>query len=67
VLPVIIIAVLVIPLLILAFVGIKRRNAVGEKLEPGTDQAELDREFAAAEAYEEKWRADQHSHPDHHS
>jgi hypothetical protein len=66
-LPVIIIAVIVIPLLIFAFVGIKRRNAVGEKLEPGTSQAELDKEFAAAEAYEEQWRSDQHSHGEHHS
>jgi hypothetical protein len=66
VLPVIIIAVLVIPLLIFAFVGVKRRNAVGEKLDPGTDQAELDREFAAAEAYEDEWRAKQHPH-DHQS
>jgi hypothetical protein len=66
-LPVIIIAVIVIPLLIFAFVGIRRRNAAGEKLEPGTSQAELEKEFEAAEAYEEQWRADQHSHGEHHS
>jgi uncharacterized membrane protein len=67
VLPVIIIALLVIPLLVFAFLGVKRRNAAGEKLEPGTSEAELEREFAAAEAYEDEWRAKQHPHSDHHS
>ena len=45
-LPVIIIAVIVIPLLILSFVQIRRRNAAGESL-AGTDasQEELDREI----------------------
>jgi len=62
VLPVIIFAAIAIPLLIVAFLGVKRsRDSVEHEaeLEEGS-RNELEREFAAAEAYEEKWRAEQH-------
>ena len=63
-LPVAIIALIAIPLLVVVFVQIRRRNVAGEDL-GGTDQAEPEREFAAAEAYEDQWREQQHARPDH--
>ena len=61
-LPVIIFAVIAIPLLILAFMGVKRsRSSVEHEAEAEEgSRAEMEREFAAADAYEEKWRAEQH-------
>ena len=60
-LPVIIFAVIAIPLLIVAFLGVKRsRASVEAEVEEGS-RAEMEREFAAADAYEEQWRAEQHS------
>jgi hypothetical protein len=65
-LPVIIVAVIVVPLLVFAFVQIRRQKAEGEQLaDTDTSPAELEREFAAAEAYEEQWREQQHQGPDH--
>ena len=61
-LPVIIFAAIAIPLLVVAFLGVKRSRASIEheaEVEEGS-RDELEREFAAAEAYEEKWRAEQH-------
>jgi hypothetical protein len=66
VLPVIIFAAIAIPLLIVAFMGVKRSRASVEhaaEAEEGS-RAEMEREFAAAEAYEEKWRAEQHKKPE---
>jgi len=63
VLPVIIFAAIAIPLLIVAFMGVKRSRASVEhaaEAEEGS-RAEMEREFAAADAYEEQWRAEQHS------
>ena len=61
-LPVIILAVIAIPLLVYAFMRVRRRNESGEDLSAsGTSKAELEREFAAAEAYEDEWREQQHS------
>ena len=61
-LPIIILAVVAVPLLIVAFVRIRQRNDAGEDLSAsGTSKAELEREFAAAEAYEDEWREQQHS------
>ncbi len=60
--PVIIFAVIAIPLLIVAFLGVRRsRTSVEQEaeLEEGS-RAEMEREFAAADAYEEQWRAEQH-------
>ena len=51
-------AVVVVPLAIVGFALARRRTAEGEH--PGgdgaPDRAEIEREFAAAEAYEEEWR-----------
>jgi uncharacterized membrane protein len=60
--PVIIFAVIAIPLLIVAFRGVKRsRDTVEHEAEVQEgSRAELEREFAAAEAYDDEWRAQQH-------
>ncbi len=56
--PWIIFAVVVVPLVVVGFAASRRRTAAGER--PATEdaeaRAETEREFAAAEAYEEKWR-----------
>jgi len=56
--PWIIFAVIVVPLLIAVFAATRRRTAAGEHPagEDAEERAEIEREFAAAEAYEEKWR-----------
>jgi hypothetical protein len=56
--PWIIFAVVVVPLLVIGFAASRRRTAAGENpaSEGAESQAEIEREFAAAEAYEEKWR-----------
>jgi hypothetical protein len=62
VLPVIIFAAIAIPLLIVAFLGVKRSRASVEhdaEVQEGS-RAEMEREFAAADAYEEQWRTEQH-------
>jgi hypothetical protein len=65
VLPVIIFVVVAIPLLLIAFFGIRRSNAKreGRLLEDPAARAELEREFAAAEAYEDKLRGEAHGRP----
>lgn len=53
--PWIIIAVVAVPLVVVAFMGVRRKTAAGELL--ADDDAEaLEQEFAEAEAYEERWR-----------
>jgi hypothetical protein len=67
VLPVIIFAAVAVPLLLLAFVGIRRRMAGGDEAVPvdAETQQEYEREFEDAEAYQEQWREEQHKlHPD---
>ena len=56
--PWIIFAVVVVPLVVVAFAAARRRTTAGEHPtgEDAQDRAETEREFAAAEAYEEKWR-----------
>jgi hypothetical protein len=66
VLPVIIFAAVAVPLLVLAFVGIRRRaaRARAEPVDPAV-QDEYEREFEDADAYQEQWREEQHKlHPD---
>ena len=67
-LPVIIFVAVAIPLLLLAFVGIRRRMASGGGDTAAVDaatQEEYEREFEDAEAYQEQWREEQHKlHPD---
>ena len=53
--PWLIFAVVVVPLAIVGFAAARRRTAAGEH-PADEDQAETEREFAAAEAYEAEWR-----------
>jgi hypothetical protein len=54
--PWIIMAVVAVPLVVIAFIAMRRKTAGGE-LPPGKDaEALTEQEFAEAEAYEEKWR-----------
>jgi hypothetical protein len=64
VLPVIIFVVIAIPLLLIAFFAVRRSNAKreGPLLDDPAARAELEREFAAAEAYEDKLRGEAHGH-----
>jgi hypothetical protein len=56
--PWIIMALVAVPLVVIAFVATRRRTAAGEH--PPTEDARTrdltEREFAEAEAYEAKWR-----------
>ena len=56
--PWLIFAVVVVPLVVIGFAASRRRTAAGEHPagEDAEARAETEREFAAAEAYEEKWR-----------
>jgi len=58
VIPWLIFAVVVVPLLIVVFAVARRRTAEGEHRasDDSAAQAETEREFAAAEAYEKEWR-----------
>ena len=53
--PWIIFAVVVVPLVVIAFVAMRRKTAAGELLDDDA-QARAEQEFAEAEAYEAKWR-----------
>jgi hypothetical protein len=71
VLPIIIFAAVLVPLLVIAFLANRRRTAAGEHETTGdaaTDaatQQEYEDVFAQAEAYQEQWREEQHKqHPD---
>lgn len=59
-LPVIILVAVAIPVLVVAFLAVRRKLADGG---PAETNAELEREFADAERYEEEWREEQHKHP----
>jgi hypothetical protein len=58
VLPWIIIALVAVPLVVIGFVATRRRTAAGEHpaSEDAQERARTEQEFAAAEAYEAKWR-----------
>jgi len=56
--PWIIVAVVLVPLVVIAFVVTRRNTAAGELAGAGEDDAAHERaesEFAAAEAYEKQW------------
>jgi hypothetical protein len=55
--PWIIVAVIVVPLVVIAFVVTRRNTAAGESpaSADGASRARTDQEFAEAEAYEAKW------------
>jgi uncharacterized membrane protein len=58
VIPWLIFAVVVIPLVVIAFVATRRRTAAGESLGSDDPQAAAltEQEFADAEAYDDEWR-----------
>ena len=59
--PFIVFGVVAILVLVLGFGLMRSRNRVEHPAgETDADRAELEREFAAAEAYEEQWRKDHH-------
>jgi acyl-CoA reductase-like NAD-dependent aldehyde dehydrogenase len=62
VLPVIIFAVVAIPLLVIGFLVVSRNRRTGEHpaTETDADRERTEREFAEAEAYQEKWREQTH-------
>jgi len=63
--PVIIFAVIAIPLLVLAFRATQRSKEQGEHPVPEDDatRQRTEDEFAAAEAYQEQWREEEKKHP----
>jgi hypothetical protein len=54
--PWIIMAVVAIPLVVIAFVVMRHKTAAGELLGSEDAEAEAEQEFADAEAYEARWR-----------
>ncbi len=64
-LPIIIVAVIAIPLLVIAFAAMRRTKSAGEHPadETAADRRRTEQEFAEAERYQEQWREEQHSHP----
>ena len=51
-------ALVIVPLLVVAFVAARRRTVAAEHPvgETAEDRAEMEQEFAEAEAYQAKWR-----------
>ena len=62
--PWLIFAVVAVPLVVVGFLSIRRRNEVSDH--PATEDAaargRTEREFAEAEAYEEQWREENKDH-----
>jgi hypothetical protein len=54
--PWIVMAVVAVPLVVIAFVAMRRKTAAGELLADDDAQARAEQEFAEAEAYEARWR-----------
>jgi hypothetical protein len=54
--PWIIMALIAVPLVLLAFMAMRRKTAAGEVLVGDDAEARTEQEFAEAEAYEAKWR-----------
>ena len=58
VIPWIIIAVIAVPLVVVAFVAMRRNTAESERPASSEAAARTEREFAEAEAYEARWHED---------
>ncbi len=54
--PWIVVAVIVVPLVVVAFMAARRKTAVGELIDDPKEQARTEQEFAEAEAFEAEWR-----------
>ena len=63
--PVVIFVVVAVPVLVLAFVAVRRRKEPGERpaVADEASRARDERAFADAERYEEEWCEEQHRHP----
>jgi hypothetical protein len=63
-LPVIVFVAVALPLLVLAFLAVRKARATGEHPVPASaaEQARIEEEFAAAEAYQEEWREEEKKH-----
>ena len=63
--PWLIFAVVAVPLVLMGFASMRRRTAVAEHpaTEDAAARARTEREFAEAEAYEERWREENKDHP----
>ena len=64
-LPLVIIAVVVIPLLVVAWRTTRRAKIAGEHPTPEDERTRqrTEQEFAASEAYQERWREEEKQHP----
>jgi uncharacterized membrane protein len=56
VIPWIVMAVVVVPLVVIAFVASRRKTAAGERIDDPKAQERTEQEFAEAEAYDAEWR-----------
>ena len=54
--PWIIMAVVAVPLVVIAFMAMRRKTVAGEASAGSQAEARTEQEFAEAEAYEEQWR-----------
>ena len=63
-LPVLIFALVALPLLVLAFLARRRSTRAGEHAAGETDEERMheEEEFAEAERYQAEWREEQHKH-----
>jgi len=66
VIPWIILAVVAVPILVLAFRAARRRDEAGEHPvgESEADQDRIEQEFEESERYQEQWRKEQRKHQD---
>jgi len=64
--PWLIVALVVVPLMVVAFVAARRRTVAGEHPagEDGQAAARMEQEFEAAEAYQAKWREEDRARHD---
>ena len=58
--PWLIFALVIVPLVVVAFVAVRRRTVAGEEIasEDPEERARIEQEFADADAYDAKWRAE---------
>jgi hypothetical protein len=54
--PWIIMALVAVPLVVIAFVAMRRKTAASERPADDAEEAREEQEFAEAEAYDAKWR-----------
>jgi hypothetical protein len=65
VLPFIIIAVVAVPLVVIAFIAVRRSAKAGEHpaTETDADRLRTEQEFEESERYQAEWREEEHKHP----